>query len=274
MANQNESDEERYPQLGSDEKKKKQEQAQKAQQKQEKQEERKEKVNKIVGGLTLKALSPIIVPALLGIFGFLMSLVIMLAPIMIVAGGIMEITDKIKGWVDTVVEAVTGDNSEIIIGNVDVDYLLEKIPNYAQLDVTRQNILRAGAEVIASNYPYKWGGHPSGPGLKGVPSTGLDCAGFVQYALWTGTGSSPGYLTTGTIDNQIGTNFIQVDCIHAKPGDIGLKRHGGSTKTSTNHTGIYAGNGLWMHAASSNTGIVMSTYSNFTICLRYKGVPD
>ena len=196
-------------------------------------------------------------------------------PIFTVVGGFMEVTDKIQEWVSNVVEDVEQvGETNYTAKEYDVNGLLAKVPNYDSLSSTRKSILNAAAEVVAAGYPYNWGGHPSGPGLSGVPSTGLDCAGFVQYSLWTGTGSSPGYLTTGTISSKIGTDFIEIDCVHAKPGDIGLKRRGGSTEGSTNHTGIYAGNGLWFHAASKKTGIVMGTYSNFKICLRYKGVPE
>ncbi len=146
--------------------------------------------------------------------------------------------------------------------------------NFENLSETRQAIILAAASAVAAEVGYDYGSHPNGPGLRGIPAAGLDCAGFVQWTLWTALGGNPGYLTTQVITDRIGKDFIQIDESELLPGDIGLKRLGGSTGDNYNHTGIYAGGGYWYHAASGkNTHkVVKSKYQGFTIYLRYTGV--
>lgn len=148
--------------------------------------------------------------------------------------------------------------------------LIGETPNFEELSAIRQAMITAAASAVGR--PYTFGNHPNGAGLSGIPAGGLDCAGYVQWVIWTATGTNPGYLTTGGISSMIGGKFIKIDASEVLPGDIGLKRMGGSTDKDTNHTGIYAGNGEWYHASGKKTGIVKNGYKNFTIYLRYVGV--
>lgn len=146
--------------------------------------------------------------------------------------------------------------------------------NFENLSKNRQDIILAAASAVSAKVQYNYGSHPNGPGLRGIPSAGLDCAGFVQWALWTGLGGNPGYLTTQAISDRIGKDFIRIEYEDLLPGDIGLKREGGSYGDNYNHTGIYAGDDYWYHASSGKRThqVVKSKYQEFTIYLRYVGV--
>ena len=192
-----------------------------------------------------------------------------------VLGGFMDVTSAFGEFVDDVGDFFTGENDitgtaggknlEVVIK--DADQMVGEIPNYNLLPEPQKSIVTAAAAGIASGKPYRYGGKPTGPGLDGIPASGIDCSGFVAWAIWTGTGKRPGAQSTSTIASSIGTLFEEISASELQPGDIGLKHKG----SGSNHTGIYAGNGMWLHAASTNTGLVRSRYSNFTIFLRYKG---
>lgn len=189
-----------------------------------------------------------------------------------VLGGFVEVVEDVTEFFDSAIEA-TGD---YLFGEGEAQTTIDiiaEIPDYESLGASRQGILNAAASAVAAKIPYQLGSHASGPGIEGIPSSGLDCSAFVEWALWTGTGSSPGYLTTGEITNRIGRDFIEIPKEELQPGDIGLKRRGSSTDDNYNHTGIYAGNGQWFHASGGSTKkVVRNNYSGFTIYLRYTGV--
>lgn len=211
---------------------------------------------------TVKKIAMALVPALALLLFLMAVFFIILGPVI---GGFLDLTDG-----DSESKSSGGGYVSTSTTNTDISNLLADTPNYDELTPTRQAILAAAASLVGM--PYHFGGHPAGAGLSGFPATGLDCAGYVQWVLWTALGTNPGYLTTSSISSQIGTRFIEVSADELQPGDIGLKRRGGSTSDDTNHTGIYAGGGQWYHAASTNTGIVKNNYSSFTIYLRYVGV--
>lgn len=176
-----------------------------------------------------------------------------------------DLEDNLTGEVDN----PYGDTDQEQTGNI-----IGTVEDFENLSDARKAIIEAAAAAVAAEVPYSYGSHPFGSGLRGIPEAGLDCAGFVQWALWTGLGGNPGRLTTQVISDKIGKDFIQISASELKPGDIGLKRLGGSTGDNYNHTGIYAGNGSWFHASSGKRThkVVKSNYSGFTIYLRYKGV--
>ena len=189
-----------------------------------------------------------------------------------VLGGFLDVVESAENGIAEIGETI-GDIFTFDKENQETTgQMISEIADFENLSDARQKIVEAAASAVAANIPYKYGSHPHAAGLMGIPTAGLDCAGFVQWALWTGLGGNPGYLTTATISSKIGTDFIQINESELQPGDIGLKRTGGSDGDNYNHTGIYAGNGQWFHASGSKTGVVRGSYSGFTIFLRYKGV--
>lgn len=227
-------------------------------------------------GKTVKHYALIIALSLFVVLGPIIMVGVVIAAVCgPVLGGFMDVTSAFGEFVEDVGDFFTGDND--ITGTTggkdleevlkDADAMISEVPGYETLAEPRKSIVSAAATGIASGKPYLYGGKPTGPGLSGIPSTGIDCSGFVAWSIWTATGKKPGALGTSTMIDNIGILFEEISESELQPGDIGLKHK----NSGSNHTGIYAGNGLWFHAANSRTDLVRSKYNNFTVYLRYKG---
>ncbi len=137
-------------------------------------------------------------------------------------------------------------------------------------DLNRGALVQTAASLIG-RVPYQWGGKPKTPGYDNFWWTfndkgeqiGLDCSGFVQWVYRTSGYSNYGLLgSTQAILNNCET--ISEDELQI--GDIGLLNHG----EKVNHTGIYIGNGYWIHCSSSKDTVIVSQFP-FTI---YKRAPE
>ena len=95
-------------------------------------------------------------------------------------------------------------------------------------------------------YPYVWGGKS--------PSTGFDCSGLVYYVY-----KQFGYSIHRIAGDQAGDG-VHVDPDDLQPGDI-LCFY--SSADYIGHSAIYIGNGLFVHAANSRTGVVISDLSGY-----------
>lgn len=137
-------------------------------------------------------------------------------------------------------------------------------------DSNRLALILTGKTLIG-NVPYLWGGKASHPGYdytwwtinEDGEQKGLDCSGFVSWVYETaGYSNYNQLLSTGAIlknTETISESELQI-------GDIGLLNNG----ESVNHTGIYVGNGYWMHCSSSANTVTITQFP-FTI---YKRVTD
>lgn len=101
-------------------------------------------------------------------------------------------------------------------------------------------------------YPYVYGGED--------PS-GFDCSGFMQYVF-----AHFGYTINRTATAQL-QNGYYVERSELKPGDI---IYFGSGSVAS-HVGLYIGDGKFVHAQSSSTGVVISSlsenwYNNRYLC--------
>ena len=99
-------------------------------------------------------------------------------------------------------------------------------------------------------YPYIYGGNS--------PS-GFDCSGFVQYVF-----KQHGITLNRTATQQL-KNGYKVSYSEMKPGDLVYFGYG-STAT---HVGIYIGNGNFVHAENSSTGVVITSLSQSYYANRY-----
>ena len=99
-------------------------------------------------------------------------------------------------------------------------------------------------------YPYVYGG--SSP-------SGFDCSGFMQYVF-----AQFGYTINRTATAQL-NDGVSVSCDEMQPGDIVYFGYG-STAT---HVGMYIGDGQFVHAQNSATGVVVSSLSESYYASRY-----
>ena len=92
-------------------------------------------------------------------------------------------------------------------------------------------------------YNYVWGGKS--------PETGFDCSGLVYYVY-----QQFGYELNRTAAEQAG-NGSHVEADALEPGDVLCFYKGGTI----GHSGIYIGDGNYVHAQDSATGVVISPLS-------------
>lgn len=95
-------------------------------------------------------------------------------------------------------------------------------------------------------YPYRWGGTS--------PETGFDCSGFVYYVY-----KQFGYTMNRVAQDQA-ANGVHVDPSALQPGDV-LCFYSGSSYIG--HSGIYIGDGKFVHASNSTTGVIISELSGY-----------
>ena len=97
-------------------------------------------------------------------------------------------------------------------------------------------------------YPYVYAGN--GPG-------GFDCSGFTQYVLLNVLGIDIGH----GVAEQTGYGSW-VDWGAWQPGD--LVYFAGTYRAGISHTGVYIGDGQFIHAENEGTGVVISSiYSDY-----------
>jgi cell wall-associated NlpC family hydrolase len=104
----------------------------------------------------------------------------------------------------------------------------------------------AGVQVadLAQQYvgsPYRWGG---------ISPTGFDCSGFVMF-IYSQFGISLPHNETGQLNSgpRIGSDDLE-------PGDIVVFAN--TYRAGLSHTGIYIGDGQFVHAADEQHGVLVS----------------
>ena len=107
-------------------------------------------------------------------------------------------------------------------------------------------VTAAGQKVVddAMKYlgcPYVYGGTTPG---------GFDCSGFVQYVY-----KECGYSVERTAASIYSTNGAAIEKTALQPGDVVAFS---SSSASIGHVGIYIGDGKFIHASNSNTGVIIS----------------
>ena len=124
--------------------------------------------------------------------------------------------------------------------------------------------------------PYYWGGKADSTNIyanrfgttvkadyMGRTKKGLDCSGFVQLMFCIASGANLDNVGNSTSSFVPSLGLQRCSYSDLKPGDMGMENLPGS---SSNHIGIYAGNGMWIHCQGSPTNTVV--YNN-TNCFRY-----
>ena len=109
---------------------------------------------------------------------------------------------------------------------------------------TGRDVANYALQFVGSNY--RWGGSS--------PETGFDCSGFVYYVY-----KQFGYTMNRVAQDQA-ANGVHVDPSAIQPGDV-LCFYSGSSYIG--HSGIYIGDGKFVHASNSTTGVIISELAGY-----------
>lgn len=111
---------------------------------------------------------------------------------------------------------------------------------------TGETIANYACQFVGSRY--SWGGTS--------PDTGFDCSGLVYYVY-----KQFGYTLNRVAADQA-TNGRHVEADELQPGDL-ICFYSGSSYIG--HVGIYIGNGQFVHASNSTTGVIISELSGYYV---------
>ena len=98
-------------------------------------------------------------------------------------------------------------------------------------------------------YRYVYGG--------ASPSTGFDCSGMVYY-IYNQFGYNVGRTSTCQYEN----GYSHVSRSELQPGDIIIFTRTYTADFPATHSAIYIGNGQFIHAANSRSGVVVTSFEN------------
>ncbi len=182
-----------------------------------------------------------------------------------------------QDW-DELYDGLIGLNSATVgssMSDAEVEALIGSLDGLSE---ERKNILSWACSAVGK-IPYHWDwrsywtidaddwGTVTTPDYKGRNLKGLDCSGFVIWCYYK-AGFDPvtcgwgaqGW--TGSIADSPKT--YKISNSELKPGDIGM-----AGANSYTHTGIYAGNGKWIHCTGEPTNnTVCNSYGGFTTYYR------
>ncbi len=97
----------------------------------------------------------------------------------------------------------------------------------------------------------------------GTSPSGFDCSGFVQYIY-----KLYGVNLYRTADVQLNNGYAVSDLY---PGDLVFFANTYNTSAAASHVGIYIGDGQFVHAANSSSGVKISSLSEDYYASRYVG---
>lgn len=186
---------------------------------------------------------------------------------------VSEIEDDIKSRSDALRGITTNEaiSSAIALSLPTIealDSIKDLTIDLSGVNETRRLVVETAMSLIGK-VPYEWGGKPRFAGYdtrwwtfneKSGIQHGLDCSGFVQWAFITSgitSGITKQMISTSTI---LSSDFEKITSAELQPGDIGVTNRGSNR---INHTGIYVGDGKWVHCSSGQNTVVVADY-NFT----------
>ena len=156
-------------------------------------------------------------------------------------GSVVELQETMDGWY------------QIDEGYISSDYVAQVDASVAASSGTGSQIAQYALQYVGS--PYVYGG--SSP-------SGFDCSGFTTYVM-----KHFGYSVNRTASGQM-DNGTAVDRSQLQPGDLVFFNSGNSSKRAT-HVGIYTGNGQFVHASTSTTGVIVSDLNSSYYSRTYVG---
>lgn len=91
----------------------------------------------------------------------------------------------------------------------------------------------------------------------GASPSGFDCSGMVYYIY-----RQFGYSVGRTSTDQLRNGYPHISRGNLKPGDIVLFERTYTSSRPATHSGIYIGNGQFIHAANSRLGVIVTSLDN------------
>ena len=139
-------------------------------------------------------------------------------------------------------------------------YKLYQYDEEGEVLINRNKILEAALMLQSKGVKYRLGAKAVPPS---IPKE-LDCSGFVRYCyLYAGANVKDGTYYQFNNSNSIKHADLRV-------GDLGFMQTPDSP--GTNHVGIYAGDGKWIHCNFSRNGITLEKTNIFPYARRFKGI--
>ena len=159
-------------------------------------------------------------------------------------GAVVEIEELVGGY---------GGWYKIEQGYVSSDYVAQVDASVAASSGKGSQIAQYALQYVGC--PYVYGG--SSP-------SGFDCSGFTTYVM-----KHFGYSISRTASGQM-DNGTSISKSELQPGDLVFFNNGNSSKRAT-HVGIYTGNGQFVHASTSTTGVIISDLNSSYYSSTYVG---
>lgn len=160
-------------------------------------------------------------------------------------GNLFAITGKVDGWYQIACNGRTGYVSAEFILEKTVDDLINGGGDTND-GLTDSEYDGTKAQEIV-NYALQFKGYPYVYGAAGPNS--FDCSGFTSYVF-----NHFGYRLNRSSRDQL-RNGVPVDKSQLQPADLLLFSRDGNT---VSHVGLYIGNGKFIHASTSTTGVIIS----------------
>ncbi len=164
------------------------------------------------------------------------------------------VLQQLDGWVEIELDATDGEGTDHAYistrdNNVEVRYALPEAIKFSPLEEAAQASSSLRSRIV--NYalqfvgnPYVWGGTSL--------TNGVDCSGFTMQVLKNFGVSLPHYSGSQAKMGKA------VSSSEMRPGDLVFYANSSGT---INHVALYIGNGQVVHAASSRSGIKISTWN-------------
>lgn len=148
----------------------------------------------------------------------------------------------IKGYISSTLITVTENSDNVSSRSQTED---RKSESKEEVKSSEEAVSDLGKKIV--EYAKQFLGKPYVVGGK-TPETGFDCSGYTRYVY-----KNFGYTLASIAADQAsaGTEVSREDL---KPGDLVLFYN--DAKTKIGHTGVYVGNGEFIHAANPERGVV------------------
>ena len=144
---------------------------------------------------------------------------------------IVTVNGLVDGWYDVTCEYGTE-------GYIRSDFL-----DLTESSSSNSDIAATAKQYLGTGYVY-----------GGASPRGFDCSGFTMY-VYSQHGYSLPHSATSQWQSGLGARVYSIS--ELQPGDLVFFNSGNSSKRAT-HVGIYTGNGQFVHASTSTTGVIIS----------------